>query len=175
MRRRTAEHRHVELRVELRRVAEVHGDARLKLRKVQEAAAVQREVFDLRAADDALDAVRFEIDHRGRACYGDRLLPCAHLQRDLHGRRRPDGDVDRTHGRLKSCRLDEDVVRASRQRGNRKRPVGSRLNGTRRAGVAVRHRDRRLRQHRPNLIGHGSGDGAGRHLRSERTRHGDHQ
>ena len=34
---------------------------------------------------------------------------------------------------------------------------------------------RMARQHRPDLIGHGSGDGAGRHLRSERTRHGDHQ
>ena len=55
---RPAEHRDVELGVELRRVAEVHRHARLQRREVHETAPVQRQALDLRAGDDALHPIR---------------------------------------------------------------------------------------------------------------------
>ena len=78
-RRRCAENRHVELRVELGRIPNDHGDAGLQRREVQEAAAVERQVFDLLPAHDPLDSVRLEIHERGNA--GDRqgLRSSAHL------------------------------------------------------------------------------------------------
>ena len=117
-----AHHRHVELRVELRRVAEHDGDAGLELREVQEAAAVQRQAVDLRPPDDALHAVRFEID-RASPCRSPSPLRCARSpRRHASVVVAPVATSTGLHDRLKSRCDDQDVVGAGSSDGTENVP-----------------------------------------------------
>ena len=148
-RRRAAQNRHVELRVELRRIPEVHGHARLQRGEVQEAAAVQREVLDLRPPDDALHPVRYRDPLASPSpitvTASVLLLTCSV---DFDGGRRTGGHVHWTDDRLESRRLDDHVVRAGRQRRHRERSVHARLHDAGRARIFVRDSDGRTAEER---------------------------
>ena len=59
-------------------------DARREEGKLQKAAAVERELLDLLAADDLIDGVRFELDLRVDRCHRDGLFLFPHLQAWIH-------------------------------------------------------------------------------------------